>query len=131
MMERHATRRDTGSLFGNAVSAATRDDDAGLAAPGDAGERLAMAERAEAQAADAEAELQAKRGPYEADPLFLYLWRKGYGTQAYEGTGLTRRMDRRVARLIDFEAARANYHALTTLPGRLRAHAARLRGETA
>lgn len=122
-----AGRQGTGSVFGNAVSAAERDEAAGLAVPDDTAERAAMAARADAQAEEAERERAEKRGAYEADPLFLYLWRRGYGTSAYQGRGFVRRMDRWVARLIDFEAARANYHVLTTLPDRLRAHAARLR----
>ncbi len=132
MSDRQTGRQGGGSVFGNAVSAAERDEEVGLAAPTDLAEREAMAARAEAQAEAAEAERADKRGPYEADPLFLYLWRRGYGTSAYRGSGFVRRMDRWVAQLIDFEAARANYHILTTLPDRLHAHAARLRsGEMA
>ncbi len=127
MSDQHRGRQGHGSVFGNAMSAAERDDAVGLIAPTDLAEREAMAARAEAQAQAAEAEREEKRGPYEADPLFLYLWRSGYGTPAYRGSGFVRRMDRWVSRLIDFEAARANYHALTTLPDRLHAHAARLR----
>lgn len=113
--------------FRNALLAAARDDEAGLAVPADPAERRIMAERAEARAAEAEAERDAKRGPYEADPLFLYLWRRGYGTPAYDARGFARRMDRWVAQLIGFERARANYHVLMALPERLHAHAARLR----
>ena len=115
--------------FRNALLAAERDEEVGLAVPDDAGERRAMAERAEARALEAEREREDKRKPYEADPLFMYLWRRRYGTPDYGATGFTRRMDRWVARLIGFEQARANYHVLLALPDRLHAHAARLRAE--
>ena len=115
--------------FRNALLAAERDEEVGLAVPDDAEERRAMAERAETRAAEAERERDEKRKPYEADPLFMYLWRRRYGTPDYGATGFTRRMDRWVAKLIGFERARANYHVLLALPTRLRAHAARLRAE--
>ena len=90
-----------------------------------------MLEAAEAKAAQAERDLQEKRQPYEADPIFMYLWRRGYGTPEYRATGLVRYLDRKVARLIEFDGARRNYAVLTELPVRLREHADRLRAELA
>ena len=86
-----------------------------------------MLEAAEAKAAQAERDLQEKRQPYESDPLFMYLWRRKFGTPEYRATGLVRFLDRKVARLIEFDEARRNYAVLIELPARLREHADRLR----
>ena len=83
--------------------------------------------RAEAKAVQAEADREEKRRPYEADPLFMYLWRRRYGTRDYRASNLVRYFDRKVAHLIGFETARINYAMLMELPDRLREHAERLR----
>ncbi len=88
-----------------------------------------MLEAAEAKAAQAERDFQEKRQPYESDPIFMYLWRRKFGTPDYRARGLTRYLDRKVARLIEFDGARRNYAVLTELPVRLREHADRLRAE--
>lgn len=88
-----------------------------------------MAEEAERKAAQAAEDRERKRRPYEADPLFTYLWRRSYGTAAYRAGPLARYLDRKVARLVGYEAARANYALLIALPDRLAEHAARLRAE--
>lgn len=88
-----------------------------------------MLEAAETKAAQAERDLEEKRKPYEADPLFMYLWRRKYGTPEYRAKGLARYLDRKVARLIEFDGARRNYAVLIELPVRLREHADRLRSE--
>jgi len=90
----------------------------------EAAERIAV--HADEKATLAEEELAAKGAGYEADPLFAYLWRRGYGTTAYRGWPATRWLDGRVARLIGFERARRNYHSLQELPLRLREHADRV-----
>lgn len=87
---------------------------------------LAAAER---KAAQAERDLEAKRRPYEADPLFMYLWNRGFGTPRYQAIPLVRYFDRKVARHIGFDDARRNYAMLVELPVRLREHAERLRAE--
>ena len=84
------------------------------------------AEQAEKKATQAEADREEKRKPYEADPLFTYLWRRHFGTSAYRGRGLTRFFDRRVAALVGYDRARANYALLNEIPVRLRAHADRV-----
>jgi hypothetical protein len=90
----------------------------------EAAERVAV--HADEKATLAEAELAAKGEAYEADPLFAYLWRRGYGTAAYRAWPLARWLDGRVARLIGYEGARRNYHTLQELPVRLREHADRV-----
>jgi hypothetical protein len=83
----------------------------------------AVAGEAEKKAATAEAELGAKKKPYDEDPLFLYLWKRGFGTGRYDAGNLTRFMDRLVADFIDFSTVRPNYAALIEIPLRLREHA--------
>jgi hypothetical protein len=85
---------------------------------------------AEEKAAQAEADRAEKRRPYEADPLFMYLWRRRFGTRDYDATNFVRYFDRKVAHLIGYEAARVNYAMLMELPERLREHAARLKQES-
>src|SRR3954468_17364573 len=72
------------------------------------GAEPSQAARAEEKAAQAEADRDEKRRPYEADPLFMYLWRRRYGTRDYQASNLVRFFDRKVAHLIDFETARIN-----------------------
>ncbi|MEJ8475437.1 hypothetical protein [Roseibium algae] len=62
---------------------------------------------------------------YENDPLFLYLWQRGFGTPEYKRRGIIRSLDGWVARLIRFHDARANYAMLTSIPERIARHAER------
>ncbi len=84
-------------------------------------ERTAM--HAAEKAANSEQEKERKGESYRGDPLFMYLWRRSYGLPAYEANGLVRWLDGKVARLIDFADARANYARLNEIPERLREHA--------
>jgi hypothetical protein len=88
-----------------------------------------MAEQAEKKATQAETDRDEKRQPYEADPLFMYLWNRRFGTSAYRVGHLTRFMDRLVARVVGYDKARANYALLNEIPVRLREHAERVKGE--
>jgi hypothetical protein len=82
-----------------------------------------VAANADQKAALAEADLATKGRPYEDDPLFMYLWRKKHG-QAEDASGrLVRFVDRKIARLINYQDARANYAMLQEIPARLREHA--------
>ena len=83
-------------------------------------------ENARAKAAKAEAERAEKEQPYAADPLFMYLWQRQYGTSAYAAAGLTRMLDGWVARLISYGEARVNFAALTEIPKRLTQYVGRL-----
>ena len=86
-----------------------------------------IAAEAEKKAAQADADREAKRKPYEADPLFMYLWRKKFGTAEDRSGPLVRFFDRRVARLVGYDKARANYVLLNEIPQRLREHAERMK----
>ncbi|MYE68706.1 MAG: hypothetical protein F4237_01520, partial [Gemmatimonadetes bacterium] len=62
-------------------------------------------------------EQKEKTPAYERDPFFAYLSRRGHGTGAAAGNALTRRLDRWVAVVTDYEAVRAKYDFLNALPG--------------
>jgi hypothetical protein len=81
-----------------------------------------VATEAEKKAANAEAELGAKKKPYDDDALFFYLWQHKYGTASYRAGFLAKRLDRAVADYIRFGDARVNYSALIEIPLRLREH---------
>jgi tetrahydromethanopterin S-methyltransferase subunit B len=82
-----------------------------------------VAKHAEDKAVHSEQEKDEKGQSYRDDPLFMYLWRRGYGAPQYRAWPVTRWLDSRVARLIRFEDARANYARLQEIPLRLREHA--------
>lgn len=64
-----------------------------------------------------------KRKPYDADPLFRYLWERHYGTEAYRANPLARLLDGWVARVCRYEPARRDYWMLKEIPKRLEQHA--------
>ncbi len=88
-------------------------------------ERRAM--HADEKATRSEAEQEQKGKSYRDDPLFMYLWQRHYGLPAYDSGGLFRWLDGKVARLIGFADARANFTRLNEIPERLRAHASSLK----
>ena len=120
---------DRMEALGEPFAAALAADEAHQALVATAEKADAIATAAETKAAQAEADRAEKRAAYEADPLFLYLWRRGYGTADYQSRGLIRVLDRWVAGLIGYASARANFAMLTAIPVRLRAHADRLAQE--
>ena len=83
----------------------------------------AVAQEAEKKASASEAELGAKKKPYDDDPLFAYLWRRRFGTSEYIAGNFARMLDRAVAHFIGYGDARPNYAALIEIPLRLREHA--------
>jgi uncharacterized membrane protein YgcG len=91
----------------------------------------AVAGEAEKKASSSEAELGAKKRPYDEDPLFIYLWKRGFGTGRYQSSNLVRFMDRMVADYIGFGEVRPNYAALIEIPLRLREHATAKRATAA
>jgi hypothetical protein len=89
-------------------------------------EAAKIATAADEKAKQAEADRETKRKPYEADPLFMYLWKRGFATAAYKAGNFVRFFDRRVALLVGFDTARPNYSSLNEIPLRLREHASDL-----
>lgn len=86
-----------------------------------------IADQAEEKADAADKDRAVKGKPYESDPLFSYLWARGYGTSSYRAWPLTRFLDGKVAKLCKFEPARRNYALLTEIPIRLAEHAQSMR----
>jgi hypothetical protein len=86
-----------------------------------------VADQAEDKAAAATSDRIEKGRPYEDDPLFSYLWARGFGTSRYRAFPLTRWLDGRVAKVCNYEPARRNYGLLVEIPERLGEHAAAMR----
>ncbi len=88
-------------------------------------ETIKIADEAEKKAKLAEEDREIKRKPYEADPLFMYLWNAKFGQAEYQGGNIARFFDRMIANKVKFADARANYSMLIEIPQRLREHAER------
>jgi hypothetical protein len=82
----------------------------------------AVVKRAGEKLAIAKEEMLEKGEPYREDALFLYLWQRGFRTTNYEGGGLFRMLDGWVAKLCNYDDARANYKRLNDLPEWLEEH---------
>jgi len=82
-----------------------------------------VARHAEDKALHSEQEMDEKGRSYRDDALFMYLWERYYGMPQYRAWPVTRWLDAKVARLVGFEDARANYARLQEIPVRLREHA--------
>ena len=121
LAEVEATRRS--------VEAKVSADPEWISARAKVGEITGHAQQAEKKAVQAEADREEKRRPYEDDPLFMYLWKRKFGTAAYRANPFTRYMDRLVARVVGYDKARANYTLLNEIPERLREHARRVMNE--
>ncbi|MGL4242056.1 MAG: hypothetical protein ACRCTI_13180 [Beijerinckiaceae bacterium] len=84
-----------------------------------------VADESDKKARVAEEDREIKRKPYEADPLFMYLWNAKFGQAEYVGGNIARFFDRMIANKVKFADARANYAMLNEIPTRLREHAER------
>ena len=82
-----------------------------------------IAENADEKAKLAESDLAEKGKPYADDPLFIYLWTKKHARAEDRSGAFVRFFDRKVARLVGYSGARANYAMLREIPLRLREHA--------
>jgi chromosome segregation ATPase len=89
----------------------------------------AIAVSAEEKAQTALDDRRDKGKPYESDELFMYLWRRHYGTSEYRANPLARLLDGWVARLCRYNDARPNYWMLLEIPKRLQLHADRAQEE--
>jgi hypothetical protein len=86
-----------------------------------------VADLAEEKAQAAHTDRIEKGKPYEADPLFTYLWARGFGTLRYRAGAFTRLLDAQVARVCDYEPLRRDYWMLSEMPARFDEHSARMR----
>lgn len=112
------------------VKAALANDAAYGALIAERAETEKVAGEADRKADVAEADREEKGKPYRDDPLFSYLWERGYGTSAYKTGNITRMLDDWVARLVGYANARPNYAMLIAIPERLREHAEKLAADT-
>lgn len=103
-----------------------REDPGYLALVKASEEASAVAARAEQKLDIAEADREQKGRPYEADPLFSYLWKRKFRTPAYKASPLFRFLDGWVASLCDYDRHWTNFQRLTELPERLAEHVARV-----
>ena len=78
---------------------------------------------------DSKQEAAEKLPAYKKSSLFQYLIDRGYGTSKYKKRGLTRRLDRWVARLVNFEKAKKSYDFLQVTPELMAAEVERRRDE--
>lgn len=87
-------------------------------------DRAAMAEaaleRAEANLEEIEQDAEKKLPAYNDSTLFEYLRQRRFGTPDYKHRGFTRRMDRMLAKYIDYAKARQNYDFLINTPQQMR-----------
>lgn len=86
-------------------------------------ETESVADEAERKVELAQQDMGLKAQPYKDDELFMYLWRRNFGTTEYDGGLFSRFMDGWVAKLIKYEPARINFWNLTEIPKRLSQHA--------
>ncbi len=92
----------------------------------EAADRLAeIAAESLGKTEQAEADRELKGKPYRDDPLFMYLWERGYGTRNYRVNNLVAYLDSLVAGLVGYPEARVNFAMLNEIPLRLREHAER------
>ena len=87
------------------------------------------ASEADKKAAQAEINREQKKNPFLSDRLFMYLWQRKFGTSDYSSGFFVRYFDAKIATLINYREARANYAMLNQIPERLRDHANRVGAE--
>ncbi|KAA1261520.1 hypothetical protein LF1_40700 [Rubripirellula obstinata] len=80
----------------------------------------AALERAEANLQEIDQDSARKLPAYEESTLFRYLRDQGFGTPDYKKRGFTRRMDRWVAKMVDYNKAKQGYEFLKETPQRMR-----------
>jgi hypothetical protein len=80
----------------------------------------AALERAEANLHEIDQDSARKLPPYENSTLFRYLYERGFGTNQYTKRGFTRRMDRLLAKFINYAQARQGYEFLKKTPEQMR-----------
>ena len=80
----------------------------------------ATLERAEANLQEIDQESVRKLPGYESSSLFQYLYKQEFGTPQYRKRGVTRRVDRWLARYINYSKAKQGYEFLKQTPGQMR-----------
>ena len=77
-------------------------------------------ERNEANLAEIEQDAAKKLPDFDNSKLFRYLYDQGYGTSEYTERGFTKRMDRSLAKFIDYAKSKQSYDFLKDTPTTMR-----------
>lgn len=80
----------------------------------------AALERGESNLSEIEQDAARKLPQYEQSSLFNYLREQNFGTSGYTKRGLTRRMDRWLAKFVDYNKAIQSYNFLVKTPEQMR-----------
>ncbi len=86
-------------------------------------------ERNEERIAEIEQEAAAKLPAYEKNRLFRYLRDRGFGTSDYKKKGLTRTLDRWVAKMVKYGRSKRSYDFLRVTPKLMTAEVTRRRAQ--
>lgn len=89
-------------------------------------EAEAVSERARSKLNLARSDADEKGEAFRSDPLFMYLWQRGYRTPDYTAGPLTRFLDGWVAGLCHYDRSWRNYQRLVELPDWLEGHVERM-----
>lgn len=112
-------RRDHCSKQGN-VHKVLREDSAVASCLAEINRVDVQIELALNQLDTAKSEANKKLPSYEASTLFQYLQDRHYGTPQYRETGLERRWDRWLAKLVDYRKSKKSYDFLCDTPEQLK-----------
>lgn len=112
--------RNAQNELSDEVEKQLRDDDAFVQLSDRAAVAEAELERAEANLHEIEQDAAKKLPAYSQSTLFNYLRERDYGTSAYLHRGFTRRMDRWVAKMVDYNKAKQGYDFLRKTPEQMR-----------
>lgn len=106
------------------VEIALEDDPAYRDMVAAAAEAEAVSERARAKLELARTDMEEKGEIFRSDPLFMYLWERGYKTPDYKAGNIVRMLDGWVSGLCHYEKSYRNYERLVELPEWLDGHVA-------
>lgn len=106
--------------FSARVEQRLQDDQAFVQLTDRAAVAEAALERAEANLDEIDQDAARKLPAYRESALFQYLHEREYGTDQYVHRGLTRRMDRWLAKFIDYHQAKKSYQFLRKTPEQMR-----------
>ncbi len=112
---------DSQARVASDVEQRLRDDESFAGLSDRAAVAEASLERAESNLHEIEQDSARKLPAYQDSSLFKYLNERGFGTPDYSHRGLTRRMDRWVAKMIDYNKAKQGYDFLRKTPEQMRA----------
>jgi hypothetical protein len=122
----HVRRRDELEIQ---VASRLKDDTEFQRLSREAAQMEARLQQNEARAREMQSSAKEKLPPYERSSLFQYLFRRGFATSDYKATGMTKSLDKWVAKLIDFPKARNGYEFLKNTPKLMTDEVARRQAE--